>query len=498
MRSSQPQPAGVSTTRQENLTLLVCCTSLFMSTLDNTVLNVALPSIQRGFHASLPALQWAADAYVLGRACTLFLAGSISDRYGRLRYFNVGQIVFVAGSIACALSPNINALIYFRVFQAFGSALMTPASLAIIANTFTERVRRARAIGVWNATTGISVAAGPLVGGALVVAFGWRSVFWINVPIGILALIGSRLYLQESKASAVRRFDKAGQFAIGLTLLSLTYGFITVSGSGWFAPVVLVAFAVAIVSAIGFVSIERRIRSPLLEFSDFKNRALSGAVILAIISFMVSGGFIFLNTLYLQEGRGFSPLAAGLSVLPLAAFTVVLAPLSGKMTGTRGPLLPTLLATSFAVASMILMTITIGPTTSIVLLLCGYALLGIGNGFLNTPITDAAVAGMPPERAGVASATTATARQVGTSLGISLIGSIAFSAAKMKDQLPAHSGSTFPTATLVRFAHGLSFGYAAGALFSVIAVGVAIWAFRKPGSRMLYSKIERTRKTNIE
>ncbi len=449
-----------------------------MSTLDNTVLNVALPSIQRGFHATPPELQWAADAYILGRACSLFLAGSVSDRYGRVRYFNYGQLAFIAGSIACALSPNVHLLIGFRVFQAIGSALMTPASLAIIAHTFTERIRRAKAFGLWNATTGISTAAGPLVGGALVGAFGWRSVFWINVPIGLIALVGSRLVLKESKAATVRPFDAAGQIAIGLALLFGTYGFITASTSGWTAPVVIGTLCAALACIGGFVLVERRVRFPLLEFEDFRRPSLSGSVVIVSISFMISGGFLFLNTLYLQEGRGFTPFVAGLTVLPLALLTVVLAPLSGKMTGSRGPRQPTVLATGFAVAAMTLMALTIGPTTPIALLLGGYLLLGCSNGFLNTPITYAALSGMPPDRAGVASATTATARQVGTSLGISLIGTIAFSVSGMRGKLSTREGSALSSANLSKFTHGLSYSYATGAIFGAIALAVAIWAFR--------------------
>lgn len=472
------QEEGLVSRRQENLALLVCCTSLFMSTLDNTVLNVALPSIQRGFNASASELQWAADAYILGRACSLFVSGSVSDRYGRLRYFNIGQCAFILGSIACAISPNVNVLIGFRVFQAIGSALMTPASLALIAHIFVDRVRRARAFGLWNATTGISTAAGPLVGGALVGAFGWRSVFWINVPIGIAALIGSRLYLKESKAAIARPFDAAGQIAIGLALFFLTYGFITASTDGWGAANVLIAIGLAIACIVGFVIIEQRVSSPLLDFSDFKRPPLSGAVLLASITFMISGGFLFLNTLYLQEGRDFSPFVAGLSVLPLALLTVVLAPVSGKMTGSRGPRLPTVLATSFAAAAMALMAFTIGPTTPIALLLLGYLLLGCGNGFLNTPITYAAVAGMPPERVGVASATTATARQVGTSLGISLIGTIAFSTSGLREQLSRHAGSVLSLSSLEKFSHGLRYSYGTAAVFALIALGVSLWAFR--------------------
>lgn len=479
-------PSRKLTPHQENLALLVCCTALFMSTLDNTVLNVALPSIQRGFHSSAAELQWAADAYILGRACSLFLAGSISDRYGRLRYFNIGQVVFIFGSIACATSPNIKVLIGFRVFQAIGSALMTPASLAIIANIFVDRMKRARAIGLWNATTGVSTAIGPLVGGALVGSFGWRSVFWINVPIGVIALIGSRRYLTESKVAVVRPLDKFGQASIALALLCGTFGFITASTSGWTSLPVLAALGLSVVFIVGFVIVEKREKFPLLDFADFRRPPLSGSVIIVSISFMISGGFLFLNTLYLQEGRGFSPFDAGLTVLPLALLTVVLAPVSGKMTGRHGPRAPIMIANGFAFVAMALMAFIIGPSTPIWLLLAGYLLLGCGNGFLNTPITYAAVAGMPSDRVGVASATTATARQVGTSLGISLIGSIAFSSSGLRRQLSAHAGAVLSRHSLEGFSHGLRYGYGVSAAFGLITLFIGMWAFKPAFTRSFH------------
>jgi MFS family permease len=197
------------TRQREWLTLVICCMALFMTTLDSTILNVALPSLQRGLGSSESGLQWTVDAYVLVRASVLFLCGSLGDRFGRRRLFGWGIAVFIASSLACGLAPSLGVLVGFRAIQGFGSALMTPASLAIITNTFTEPKARAQAVGVWGAISGLSTAAGPILGGVLVETLGWQSVFWVNVPIGLLVLVGTRR-LTESRADRPRPFDIPG------------------------------------------------------------------------------------------------------------------------------------------------------------------------------------------------------------------------------------------------------------------------------------------------
>ena len=203
-------------------TLAICCTALFMTTLDSTVLNTALPALQRGLHATTAGLQWAVDGYVVVRVSSLFLCGSIGDRYGRRRTFGIGLVLFVIGSLACGLAPNMAGLIAFRCFQGLGSAVLTPASLGIITNTFVDRKRRAMAVGVWSAATGLSMGVGPVLGGFLVENFGWRSVFLVNVPIGLFALAATRTLI-ESKSATPRPLDFPGQLSIGGSLFLATY-----------------------------------------------------------------------------------------------------------------------------------------------------------------------------------------------------------------------------------------------------------------------------------
>jgi EmrB/QacA subfamily drug resistance transporter len=462
------------------VTLIVCCTALFMTTLDNTILNVALPALQKNLHASASGLQWTVDSYVLVRASSLFLAGSLGDRFGRRNCFGIGLGAFVVFSAACGLAPNLSMLIFFRCLQGAGSALMTPSSLGIITNTFTDRKKRAQAVGIWSATTGISTTAGPVVGGLLVQYLGWRAVFWVNVPIGVLALIGTRR-LSESKSAAPRRFDVPGQLAISVALIALTYALITAPESGWLSVKVLSLLVVSLASLAVFIALERRSASPLLELRYFKNPALSGAVVLAIVAFVANGGFLFFNTLYLQEVRGFSPLHAGALTIPVNAAALFLAPIAGRITGARGPRIPACIGAACICIAMSSLAITVAPHLEMASLLVVYAVLGFGSGFVNPPITNAAVSGMPADRAGVAGAVTSTSRQVGTNLGVALVGSVVFSIASTSGIGHAR-GKLSPSAGAI-FTHALHYGYGLVAVLAFGALLLSYWAFRPLGDR---------------
>lgn len=458
-------------------TLVVCCTALFMTTLDNTILNVALPSLQRELHAPTSGLQWTVDAYVLTRAGVLFSCGAIGDRYGRLRLFRLGLVVFTLGSAACGAAPNLDLLIAFRVLQALGGSLMTPSSLAIIANTFTERRARAKAIGVWSATTGLSTAAGPIIGGALLQGFDWRSVFWVNIPVGIIAMFGTRL-LRESRAETYRRLDIVGQLMIALALGSLTYGLIEAPTIGWLSWETGLLAALTVGFGAAFLMWQRRSDHPLLNLDDFRDPALSAAVVIAVVAFIALGGFIFYNTLYLQEVRHYTPLAAGLLTMPVTLANLGLAPLAGRMTAGRGPRLPATLACGCMAAAMAVLAVVISPTAGLPVLLFAYLLLGCGQGLVNPPLTNAAVSAMPSERAGVASATTSTARQIGTNLGVALVGSIVFSTDGR--QTSGTGGVAASPAHAAGFTAGLSNGYLMVAVLAALCVGLSFRAFRRP------------------
>ncbi|EFL31982.1 efflux protein [Streptomyces viridochromogenes DSM 40736] len=407
--------------RRRMLVLAICCMSLLIVSLDNTVLNVALPSMQQDLHASTSGLQWTIDAYTLVLASLLMLAGSTADRIGRKRVFMAGLVVFTLGSVLCSLAPNLEALIAFRMVQAVGGSMLNPVAMSIITNTFTDPRERARAIGVWGAVVGISMAAGPLVGGLLVESVGWRSIFWINLPVGLAALLLTLRFVPESRAGRARRPDPVGQLLVIALFGSLTYAIIEAPTTPFAstAPLVVVALA----ALTGLLLYEPRRAEPLIDLRFFRSAPFSGATVIAISAFAALGGFLFLSTLYLQNVRGLTALEAGLWMLPMAAPTFLCAPLSGRLVGTRGPRLPLLIAGGAMTASGLLFA-AFDAETSDLTLVAGYVLFGIGFGFVNAPITNTAVSGMPRAQAGVAAAVASTSRQLGQTLGVAVVGAV--------------------------------------------------------------------------
>jgi len=401
--------------------------SLLIVGLDVTIVNVALPSIGRDFGSSVSGLQWTVDAYTLVLASFLMLSGSTADRFGRKRTFVVGLLVFSAGSLLCSLAPNLTMLVVFRMVQAIGGSMLNPVAMSIITNTFTDRRERAQAVGVWAAVVGVSMALGPVIGGLLVGSVGWRSIFWINLPVGLLAVFLTLRFVPESKAPKARRIDGIGQGLVIVLLASLTYGIIEAPDKGWGSPIIVTAFALAVAALIGLISWERRCPEPLINLRFFRSAPFSGAAAIAVAAFATLGGFLFLNTLYLQDVRGFSPIRAGLYTVPMAVMTMVCSPISGRIVGTRGSRLPLLIA-GLALTVSCAMLSRIDATTSIAWLFTAYVLFGIGFGFVNAPITNAAVSGMPRAQAGVAAAIASTSRQVGATLGVAIVGSLLASA----------------------------------------------------------------------
>ncbi len=405
------------------LVLAICCMSLLIVSLDNTVLNVALPSMAKDFDATLSGMQWTIDAYTLVLAALLMLAGSTADRIGRRKVFTIGLTVFTVASVACSLAPSLEALVAFRMLQAVGGSMLNPVAMSIITNTFTDPRERARAIGVWGGVVGISMAAGPLVGGLLVDSVGWRSIFWINLPVGLAALLLTIRYVPESRAPKARRPDPVGQLLIIALLGSLTYAIIEAPDAGWTSVRIIVFAAIAVAALIGILIYEPRREEPLIDLRFFHSAPFSGATVIAICGFAALGGFLFLSTLYLQDVRGLDALHAGLWMLPMAAMTLVCAPLSGRLVGSRGPRLPLLVAGVMMTASGVLFA-AFDAETSNVTLFIGYVLFGIGFGFVNAPITNTAVSGMPRAQAGVAAAVASTSRQIGQTLGVAVIGAV--------------------------------------------------------------------------
>ena len=411
------------TSRRRYLVLGICCLSLFLVSIDNTIVNVALPSIRVELNSSVSGLQWIIDAYTLVLASLLMLGGSSADRFGRKKFFMIGTASFVVGSLLCSVAPSLGWLVAFRMIQAVGGSMMNPVAMSIITNTFDNPKERAGAIGVWGGVVGVSMAAGPLVGGALVSSAGWQSIFWVNVPIGLAALALTWRFVPESKAAKARKFDPAGQFLVITLLAGLVFTIIEGPTKGWTSPLILATGAIAVFSLLGLMVAESRRDEPLIELSFFRSVPFSGATIIAVCSFASLGGFLFLNTLYLQDVRGYSPLHAGLYTLPMALMTLVFAPISGRITGSRGPRLSLIVAgIGFIVAALMLTRLT--ADTSFAWLALSYIVFGIGFGVVNAPITNTAVSGMPRSQAGVASAVASTSRQIGQSLGVAVVVSI--------------------------------------------------------------------------
>ena len=397
--------------------------SLLVVGIDTTIVNVALPSINRDLHASLAGLQWIVDAYTLVLGSFLMLGGSTADRLGRRRVFQTGLITFVTGSALCAAAPSLGVLIAARAFQALGGAMLNPVALSIVRNVFHDPRERARAVGVWSGVFGVSLGLGPVLGGVLVTTAGWRYVFLVNLPVGLLAVLLTAIYVPESRAEHPRRLDPVGQLLVILGLATATFAIIEGQAFGWTSPVIIALFAVAAAAFAVLVPYELRRDQPLLEVRFFRSMPFSGASLSAIFAFAAYGSFLFLNTLYLQDARGFSALTAGLFTLPLALFTMVLAPVAGRVIGAIGARRPLLLAALALGLGALLMT-GLTPRTPVWLLFAAYVIFGTGLGLVNPPITNTAISGMPPAQAGVAGAIAASSRQVGATVGIALVGAI--------------------------------------------------------------------------
>jgi len=406
------------------LVLAICSMSLLVVGLDATVVNVALPAIHRSLHASVAGLQWTVDAYTLVLASLLMLAGSTADRVGRRRTFQTGLVVFSLASLMCGLAPSLELLVAARVLQAIGGAMLNPVAMSIVRNVFEDPRERAQAIGVWGAVFGISMALGPIVGGALVDAFSWRAVFFINLPVGLAAIALTAAFVPESRAPRPRRIDPIGQLLVVVALASLTYAIIEAPRRGWLSAEIVGLFVVSLASFGSLVAYELRRREPLLEMRFFRSAPFAGASAIAVCLFAAIGGFLFLNTLYLQDVRGLSPLDAGLYTLPMAGMMFVSAPISGRLVARFGAR-PSLVVGASAVLISALMLTRLSPSTATGYLFVAYLIFGLGSGLMNPPITNTAVSGMPPAQAGVAAAVASSSRQVGTTLGVAVLGAVA-------------------------------------------------------------------------
>ncbi|GGV13604.1 MFS transporter [Actinomadura cremea] len=403
------------------LTLFAVALGVMMVGLDATVVAIANPAIAREFGADLSGLQWVTNAYLLALAVTLIPAGKIADRFGRRRTFLAGVVGFAVSSVLIGLSGGLGMVIFWRVVQGFAGALLQPASLAILRNTFpAERLNTA--IGVWGATVGVSIAGGPIVAGLLVENVSWESVFFVNAPLGLVALVVGLWVIRESRDEDARgSFDLAGVALLTGALFALVWGLIRAGEDGFGGGVPRVSFAVAMVLFAAFVWNERRVERPLLPLSLFRSVSLSAATGLIVLGFFAMFGTIFFITLYLQQVHGMSPVDAGVRLLPMTAVFIVASPVAGMLTSRFGPRVPLVLGMAFTATALFGLS-RVGVAAPYAELWPWFVLMGLAFGMVIVAGTEAIVGNAPPQLAGVAGGLQQTASQVGGVLGTSVLG----------------------------------------------------------------------------
>ncbi len=394
--------------------LATCCLSLLIVSMDSTIVNVAIPAIGDDLDAPLPRLQWIIDIYTLTLASLLMLSGAAADRYGRRRVFRIGLVIFALGSLACSLAPTIETLIGARFLQAVGGSMLNPVAMSIITQVFTGRVERARAIGIWGAVVGISMALGPMVGGGLIDLLGWQSVFWINLPICLLALVLTTIFVPESKSATARGLDPIGQALAIVFLSALVFGLI---------EQISAIFLAAAIAFAAFVWHESRRTDPFIDLRFFRSVPFTSATVIAIFAYAALGAFLFTCSLYLQTVRGYSAVHTGLLYMAMAVAMLFFSPLSGRLVGRFGTR-PSLISASIALTVAAVLFTRLDAYTPVWMLIVVFAVFGIGFGLINAPITTSAISGMPLDRAGAAAAVASTSRQVGVSIGVALCGAL--------------------------------------------------------------------------
>ena len=402
-------------------TLAAMCFALFMVMLDNTVVNVALPSIQNDLHTSIAGLQWTVNAYTLAFGVLLVTGGRLGDIFGRRRVFLVGVVIFAASSLFIGFSQTDAWLIGGRAAQGVGAALMMPATLSIITNVFPPH-ERGRAIGMWAGVSAMALAIGPVLGGVLVEHVSWQSIFFINLPVAAGAVAVTLFATHESRdETVVPTVDYAGVTAITVGLTALTLALVQAGDWGWSSARVLGLFALAAAGLAAFAVVERRVRVPMVDFAFFGSRTFLGANIVAfIVSFAMLAMFFFL-TLYMQNILRYSPLEAGVRFLPTTLMVILIAPLAGRQTDRIGPR-PLITAGLALVAVSLAWQSFLTPDTGFGFLLPGFVLMGIGIALTMSPMSTAAMNAVDRTKAGVASGILSMSRMVGGTLGVAVLG----------------------------------------------------------------------------
>jgi EmrB/QacA subfamily drug resistance transporter len=416
-------PVGKQHAHRWAVLVVVCASALFVN-LDNTILNVALPTLVRKLDTSSSALQWIVDSYAMAFAGLLLVGGSLADRFGRKRLFLIGLAVFALGSIGAALSGSVNVLITFRAVMGVGAALTIPSSLSIVNDVFREPRERARAIGVWGGTIGLGIAIGPIAGGLLLARFWWGSVFLVNVPIVIAALIGALVFVPDSKNASAEQSDPGGAVLSVVGLGLLLWAIIEGPSDGWTSHTVVGA-GLASVAALGaFVAWEARSSHPMLKLEFFRDRRFSMVAAGECLGVFGLMGALFVQTQFLQFDLGYSPLEAGLRILPMAAVLIVSAALAPVVARFIGVKLSATAGLAAVAGGLWLISATSAVSTSCVDIVPGLLLVGVGAGLLLPTATNSLVGSVPRGDSGVGSATNAVALQVGGAMGVAVIGSV--------------------------------------------------------------------------
>jgi EmrB/QacA subfamily drug resistance transporter len=429
MRATRVEPAGdehVAGPANRSLGLAVLCFVLFLTFLDTTVVSVALASVQQDLHAGVSPLQWVVNGYALVFASLMLLAGSLGDRFGRKRVMLGGLAVFCAGSLLAALAPNVDVLIAARAVMGAGAAASEPGTLSMIRHLYPEPDGRARALGKWAAVSGLALALGPVIGGALVGVSSWRAIFWFNLGAGLLVVLGAALVLPESADPVAGAALDLRGFALGtLALGALVFGIIVGEGAGYGDPVIVALFAVALLGAVGFVRVERRARAPMLELGYFRRPAFSGALVVAFTIYFGVFSVFFFTTLYLQSVIGYSAYKTAEEFLAMAAAMIIASLVAGRAVAAIGPRIPMaggcLLAGGgllWADAVLQAKSPAFGP------LALALALAGVGFGLTVVPVTSIPLSEVRPEKSGMAASATNTCRELGAVIGVAVLGAL--------------------------------------------------------------------------
>jgi EmrB/QacA subfamily drug resistance transporter len=412
--------------RRKWWTLAAVSFGLFMIMLDNTVVNVALPSIQRDLNADLSELEWIVAGYALTFAALMLTGGKMADAYGRRLIFVIGIVVFTLASLACGMAETGDQLIAARAVQGAGAALMNPATLSIIAATF-PATQRGAAIGIWAGVSALALAIGPLVGGLLTEHLGWNWIFFVNVPVGILGIAASFLLIDESKDTTHERLDIPGLVTSGVGLFALTFALIEGNAHGWGSTLIMASFALALAALGAFIVLEMRQRAPMLPLELFRNRTYTGANVVILLVALAMFGVFFFVSLYMQNILGFTAVETGAAFLPLTLLIIIVAPIAGKLSDRIG-------SRSLMTGGMVLIAVqlfyfsTLGSDANFWNLLPGLLVGGIGMAMTMTPSAAAATRAVPVDKAGVGAAVLNAFRQIGGSLGIAIMGAIMGSA----------------------------------------------------------------------